>query len=649
MYASANDLCPGEVEDEKSQHYPPNNTWGPDCYHVPVNHHNISPPPWQLSPWHHPGRLYNGDGNPRPFGGSLNTMNQCSFCPRTYFQNGHQPNDSPSVYPHPPPYPASHGPVYYPFQYHGHSDHYMPTPMVYPGPGPNLYHPYLHAYHWQYNFPGYKGFHDSVNDSDPSAVQLPSGLLSEHDEQGEAIMEVNGGCELVSVKTGNKDKSNHSITGSSESGTIFFDESKRRTADDNQPVLSPDELTETESLSGHLLRAFEREEFTDARILLTSSRNLFYPITFRLHSVVVARSSVLKSLLKRGGCHEQMNPINAIAGEYFCLVRAFEAAIQNLYGMPLINRRQLKRLALQALGYGNEVQLESSRNKEATIDFALCYAVSGAFLCHRDIVRTGMRLAIELIDWDTVELALHFGLCAADFVVSYDFSSSEPCNRDSHKAENDNTPSDVRSESDHDTMNSELRTEWAPTVVTTVLHFVINTLDLKFKLDSMAHTNLMADRIPAELRSVPGSIKFNPKLASLKFGSLGSLNEQKPSRECSIVSAILISLPFMQLQEAFDIMRKKQLMTMALAQDIICERENRRLRALQVYAKEHPNQKEQEYPEYLNELGFAEYITSNNISYVDGQRVLVKFSFRREWKGCQVLTATPVNHKDLVQ
>jgi len=98
-----------------------------------------------------------------------------------------------------------------------------------------------------------------------------------------------------------------------------------------------------------------------------------------------------------------MNSINVIAGEYFRLARAFEAAIQNLYG-----ERQLKRLALQALGYGNEaVQLESSRNKEATINFALCYAVSGAFLCHRGIVRTGM--AIEPIDWDTVKLALHFG------------------------------------------------------------------------------------------------------------------------------------------------------------------------------------------------------------------------------------------------
>ena len=87
----------------------------------------------------------------------------------------------------------------------------------------------------------------------------------------------------------------------------------------------------------------------------------------------------------------------------------------------------MKALALQALRDRNEaVQLESSRNKEATINFALCYAVSGAFLCHRDIVRTGMRLAIELIDWDIVELALHFRLCVADFVVGYDFSSSKP-------------------------------------------------------------------------------------------------------------------------------------------------------------------------------------------------------------------------------
>ena len=543
----------------------------------------------------------------------------------------------------------------------------MPTPIVYPGPHP--------VYHSQYNFPEYRGSHDSccysmpgyVNGSEPPAVHLPSEVLNEHDEQGlEAMMEVNDSIGVdcgPMVKTNNKEKFNPSITGSSESGTIFLDKSKRRPpadravvyrTDDNQPVLNPDEMTESESLSEHLLRAFDREEFTDTQILLTSSRKLFYPITFRLHSVVVARSSVLKSLLKRGDYHEQRNdPINAIAGEHFCLARAFEAAIQNLYGMPLINRGQLKGLALQALGYGNEaMKLESSRNKEATIDFALCYAVSGAFLCHRDIVRTGMRLAIELIDWDTVELALHFGLCAADFVVRYDLSSSECSttdNRDSNKAERDDIPPDFRSESDHDAMNLELKTEWAPAVVTTALRFVINTFDINFKLDAMAQTNLMPDRIPAELRSIPGSIQFNPKLASVRFGSLESLNEQKPSRECSIGSAILISLPFLQLQEAFDIIRQKQLMTIVLAQDIIVERENRRLRALQAFAKEHPNQKEQEYPEYLTELGFAEYITSNNIVEANGHQVLVEFEFKREWKGCQVLSATPVNRKDLVQ
>ena len=42
------------------------------------------------------------------------------------------------------------------------------------------------------------------------------------------------------------------------SGTIILDECKRRTAD-NQLILTPDELTETELFSKHLLRAFECE------------------------------------------------------------------------------------------------------------------------------------------------------------------------------------------------------------------------------------------------------------------------------------------------------------------------------------------------------------------------------------------------------
>jgi hypothetical protein len=168
----------------------------------------------------------------------------------------------------------------------------------------------------------------------------------------------------------------------------------------------------------------------------------------------------------------------------------------------------------------------------------------------------------------------------------------------------------------------------------------------------MAHTSLMPDRIPAKLRSVPGSIEFNPKLASVKFGSLRIPQRAKAKSRmfyCFRDPHFAPVYTASGIQGAFDIMRKKQLMTMALVQNIICERENRRLRALQVYAREHPNQKEQECPECLNELGFVEYITPENISYVDSQRALVKFSFKREWKGCRVLSATPVNRKVLVQ
>src|SRR5699024_5759021 len=54
----------------------------------------------------------------------------------------------------------------------------------------------------------------------------------------------------------------------------------------------------------------------------------------------------------------------------------------------------------------------------ATADFALCYAVSGAFLGLSEIMETGMNLAMEFVDWENIEMVLYFALSVSKFLIT---------------------------------------------------------------------------------------------------------------------------------------------------------------------------------------------------------------------------------------
>ncbi|KAL2004434.1 hypothetical protein VTN02DRAFT_45 [Thermoascus thermophilus] len=416
-----------------------------------------------------------------------------------------------------------------------------------------------------------------------------------------------------------------------------------------KPLLDVVGVKELEPLSAFLLGTFEREQFTDSRIVLTSSKNLFYPITFHVHKLIMARSPFFASLLKNNESLQRNCMVNAVAGKNFCLARAFEAALQTLYGLPLLDQDQLQRLTLAALGYAEgSAEMDPVANKEANVDFALCYAVSGAFLGSFDVVRSGIKLAIDLIDWDTAELCLHFGLSVADFAVTYSEPSPSECST-THESDCHRNEGEAAAPTSDDSLQ-ELQQVWAPKVVTAVLEFVINNLPPDFELYTKAQTTLMPDRIPRHLRSIPGSLFCNPKLETVRFGSLGSLNDRKPRRESCIASAVVLALPFEHLQEVFEIIEKKGIMIAKVVHEILAERENRRLCALRSYAKQNPDQRNKdETPEEIKHLGFSEFVSCPRVRRTDDIDILVDFTLEKEWRGLRVSTSEIVDARRLLR
>lgn len=470
-------------------------------------------------------------------------------------------------------------------------------------------------------------------------------------------------CVLMGVRVGQYPELHDQSPPTAESSNQIetaSDTSQRRHASTNGTT-----NTDT-ALNDYTLHLLETESFTDTRIILKSPKDTFYPITFRAHKALLARSPHLKSILFSSSNRKDVTNdeirIEAIAGEAFCMVKAFETALQNLYGRPVLDLGGLRDVTVQALGYdtipstrghegvsGNAGMMDPCALNAALADFAMCYAVSGAFLGSKDIVEAGIKLVENVRCWDNVEMVLYFSLCVEKFLIQH-----------------------LAQDNAKDTTNKDLTTHHAPNLTNSTLTFLTTPFTspssstssqtqasppIQFSLYISAQPTQTPDRIPSHLRKVPGSILSNPKLAEVKFGEFASLEEQKPAREVIILSAVLIALPFEQARELFAIMQGRGIFGVygvsggdgndaELAQAVVVEREARRLYALRVLEKQRQvaqmggcrdNLDSLESESDVQELGYREFCTVEVVESVvngDGKQGRVKrVSLEREWVG----------------
>ncbi|KAF7585114.1 hypothetical protein BBP40_012571 [Aspergillus hancockii] len=384
----------------------------------------------------------------------------------------------------------------------------------------------------------------------------------------------------------------------------------------------------SDSLSAHMLRCLEEGKFSDVQIVLKSSTEIFSPIIFHTHRMVISRSPLLGTLLKSPLYKQGQPEIVAMASENFCMIKGFEYALQELYGMPRLTAEQLRSITLSTLGYSEENmgQIQFSLST-VMADLALSYAAAGAFFQVEPIIETGIRLAVGLIDWGTVECILYFGVCVAKYAIVLDYTAAPSSVADGEATETNNS---------HDPVQ-ELQKR-APLLVSAALEFIAGHMKNGFTLYAKAQSKSLPDRIPEYLRSVPGSMLDNPQLVAVKFGSLASTQEQKPGPQIEIPSAILISLPYEQLKELLKAMEARHVLVKELAQAVITEREARRLQALRGVARLGARN-EQNVPAEIQELGYKETLTWEDVA----QSPVSTLS--REWDGLFVVEKKAVEQK----
>ncbi|KAI1125447.1 hypothetical protein F5Y10DRAFT_284212 [Nemania abortiva] len=363
-------------------------------------------------------------------------------------------------------------------------------------------------------------------------------------------------------------------------------------------------IAEDEVMEGvrYIRSLFDNGELADCVLELISAKGRHHPVKISGHKLILARSPALKQHIVTARASDRgPQTITMEIDDSYLRSDAWWMAVQRLYQHPLFPLHPM-------LGNGNG--MDFAGNKADQFGFSLGYAAAGYVLAMPDVLIRGLEIAANTLTWDTVEAGLGFVL--------------------------ENTIQR------HFERNAEPEEAFPPTLLefgygpetkillSAILNFLITEFPSNFELDTSVLDTPKLARIPVSAAStttptraraidkvVPaiarGTTIRQPhkqaRLSSIKFGDLpaaypddGALPYREPAKCSSILSRILLNLPFDELCQVLT-SGSNGVSGWNTAQDryhavldVVAEREARRLRAVEAIRSESvPNAREIQY------------------------------------------------------
>ncbi|KAJ8120537.1 hypothetical protein ONZ43_g2778 [Nemania bipapillata] len=366
-----------------------------------------------------------------------------------------------------------------------------------------------------------------------------------------------------------------------------------------QPISRQFNLSEEEIMEGvrYIRSLFDNGELADCVLELISAKRRHHPVKISGHKLILARSPALKRLILAARARDQdCHIISMEIDDPYLRSDAWWMAVQRLYQHPLFPLHSM-------LGNGNGVDFAG--NKADQFGFSLGYAAAGYVLAMQDILVRGLQIAAHTLTWDTVEAGLGFVL--ENTIQRHFEHTGEP---------EDALPSTI------------LEFGYGPDtkiLLSAILSFLITEFPSNFEFDSsvldtpkIARIPVSAATTPPRVRTVDGVVPAiargtttrqplkQARLSSIKFGDLpaaypddGALPHREPAKCSSILSRILLNLPYDELCQVLT-SGSNGVSGWNTAQDryhavldVVVEREARRIRAVEVVRSEAiPNARE---------------------------------------------------------
>ncbi|KAH7045897.1 hypothetical protein B0J12DRAFT_144964 [Macrophomina phaseolina] len=289
-----------------------------------------------------------------------------------------------------------------------------------------------------------------------------------------------------------------------------------------------------------------------------------------VHGIILGRNRKFAELMARshpGHTENGMRVLNVLAEDRFLEGLIFAEALKYLYSEDMLSPGNFTHGMPPFTGRSANTDRQGSPVRR--MSDALAYAAAGFWLEIRCIVSRGLDIATELLRWDTVETALAFA-------VDGGLDSSWRVD-------------DTAEDSSSDDASSRFDTDLAPTYgsfstqfLQTINGFLLHNFPEDFELDTCASQLHDIVRLPSVNEPRPTS--RNPRLSQIRFGEV-PVEAAGPSQAIvSILSSILLSLPFPVLKALLEdfvlCSRLGKTRVGQLMHSIVEEREARRRKVL---------------------------------------------------------------------
>ncbi|KAI0872412.1 hypothetical protein GGS24DRAFT_16367 [Hypoxylon argillaceum] len=366
-----------------------------------------------------------------------------------------------------------------------------------------------------------------------------------------------------------------------------------------QPISRQFNMAEDEIMEGvrYIRSLFDNRELADCVLELISAKGRHHPVKISGHRLILARSPALKQYILTARERDQgSHTITMEIDDPYLRSDAWWMAVQRLYQHPLFPLHPMM---------GNGIGMDFAGNKVDQFGFSLGYAAAGSVLAMRDVLIRGLQIAANTLIWDTVEAGLGFVL--ENTIQRHFEHSGEP---------------------EEALLSTILEFGYGPDtkiLLSAILNFLITEFPANFELDTSVLDTPKIARIPVSAGTAPppvrttdtvvpaiarGTTSRQPlkqaRLSSIKFGDLpaaypddGALPHREPAKCSSILSRILLNLPYDELCQVLT-SGSNGVSGWNTAQDryhavvdVVAEREARRLRAVEAVRSEAiPNARE---------------------------------------------------------
>ena len=334
-------------------------------------------------------------------------------------------------------------------------------------------------------------------------------------------------------------------------------------------------------LTAYLLDHFDVDKYADLRLEVIHERDGLVMADFRLHSLIMAQNKIWQNLIDISTSEREGSKLLQLrTNDQFITSQAIEGALRVFYGEP------------SHIFIGSCLQIDLSKQNADTslawMDNALSFAASGHLLGLEEVISRGIHVASSILCWDNIEKALSFALHGGlDPALDPDHALRVDSLISLAKTSTDSIPSPVRGASASLRKRAKSgvgsRTPRLNTVrsghsslLPYCLDFIALEFPISWSLEKSACPLAEIDRLPLTAKDHSPSNKS--RLVSIRFGDCPPEILSKARHRDSVLSSILLSLPFVPLKYILDQLPNST--RSRIIGPIVEERERRRTQAL---------------------------------------------------------------------